>query len=197
MADEFVAQLPIKKFHGIGKVTAERMSNMGIHTGYDLRQLPLEKLLKEFGKAGKYYYNIARGEDYREVNATRIRKSVGSENTFVNDLIQFHELQHGIQPQMEEVWQWCSNQMIFGRTLTVKIKFDDFTINSRSRSTLHPITEKKIYDQIVTELLSECYQPSRKVRLLGVSVSNLVDYKNQTGRQLEIDFTNSSDLKEK
>lgn len=188
MAEQFIEQLPIKKFHGIGKVTAERMANMGIHTGLDLKQLSLEKMMKEFGKSGSYYFNIARGEDHREVNPDRVRKSIGSENTFSNDISQFHEMQTHIAPQTDEVWEWCENHLTFGRTITVKMKFEDFTIVSRSKSSIYPITNEKIYRKLVLELLEECFQAGRNVRLLGVSVSNLTDFKTSQGRQLELDF---------
>ena len=188
MALDFVAQLPIRKFHGIGKVTAERMANMGIHTGYDLRQLPLEKLLKEFGKSGKYYYHIARGEDQRVVNATRIRKSVGSENTFVEDLTTLKQLQEGIIPEIESVWKWCTTQYIFGRTVTVKIKYSDFSVVSKSKSLIQPLSDESIFHQLVMDLLAEAYDNQQSVRLLGISLSNLIDYKLQEGRQLRLNF---------
>ena len=188
MANAFIETLPIKKIHGIGKVTADRMANMNIHNGLDLKQLSLEKMMREFGKSGMYYYNIARGEDHRAVNPDRVRKSVGSENTFSIDLISIFEMQKHISPQTDEVWEWCENHFIFGRTITVKMKFDDFTVVSRSKTSNYPITNPKNYKKIVSELLDECYQTNRKVRLLGVSVSNLTDFKSTEGRQLELDF---------
>lgn len=188
MALDFVAELPIRKFHGIGKVTAERMSNMGIHNGYDLRQLSLEKLLKEFGKSGQYYYQIARGEDYREVNATRIRKSVGSENTFTEDLTSLNQLQQGIIPEVDDVWRWCSSHNVYGRTVTVKIKYSDFSVVSKSKTLIHPLKNELLFRQLVMDLMEDAYTPLQSVRLLGVSVSNLTDYKLSEGRQLEINF---------
>lgn len=194
MAEHFVEELPISKFHGIGKVTADRMANMGIHTGLDLKKLTKEKLIREFGKAGNHYYNISRGIDERPVNPSRIRKSIGSENTFSVDLLSLHEMQHGIKPQMEEVWEWCEKNLVFGRTVTVKMKFQDFTIISRSKSSLYPITNQELYQKIVLELLEECFSPPSKVRLLGVSISNLTDYKIGIGRQLEINFNTKIQL---
>lgn len=192
MSEKFIAELPIHKFHGIGKVTAERMANMGIKTGWDLRQLSLEKIAREFGKAGLHYYNISRGEDNRPVNASRIRKSIGSENTFSNDLFHYHDLQQGINPLMQEVWDWCNTHYVFGRTITVKMKFDDFSITSKSKSSDYPITHENLYKKIVLELLKESYQIGRNVRLLGVSVSNLTDFKLHEGRQLLLDFESVS-----
>lgn len=106
MAKNFIEQLPIKKFHGIGKVTAERMQMMGIHTGAELKELSLEKLRREFGKSGQYYYNIVRAIDNREVNPSRVRKSSGSETTFNQDLESIEELQLALFPLMEDVWNW-------------------------------------------------------------------------------------------
>ena len=156
MAESFIASFPIAKFNGIGKVTANRMQNMGIHTGNDLKALSLEKLVREFGKAGAHYYKIARGIDERPVNATRVRKSVGSENTYSNDLQTLDEIFFYITEQMDEVWQWCQNNLIFGRTVTVKIKYNDFSIGTRSKTTLTPILNEQVYKDIVLQLIKEC-----------------------------------------
>lgn len=188
MAESFIASFPIAKFNGIGKVTANRMQNMGIHTGNDLKALPLEKLVREFGKAGAHYYKIARGIDERPVNAARVRKSVGSENTYSNDLQALDEIFFHITEQMDEVWQWCQNNLIFGRTVTVKIKYNDFSVGTRSKTTLTPILNEQVYKDIVLQLIKECYLPNTPVRLLGVSVSNLSDFKINYGRQLQFDF---------
>ena len=188
MAESFIASFPIAKFNGIGKVTANRMQNMGIHTGNDLKALSLEKLVREFGKVGAHYYKIARGIDERPVNATRVRKSVGSENTYSNDLQALDEIFFHITEQMDEVWQWCQNNLIFGRTVTVKIKYNDFSIGTRSKTTLTPILNEKVYKDIVLQLIKECYLVNTPVRLLGVSVSNLSDFKINYGRQLQFDF---------
>ena len=188
MAESFIASFPIAKFNGIGKVTANRMQNMGIHTGNDLKALSLEKLVREFGKVGAHYYKIARGIDERAVNATRVRKSVGSENTYSNDLQALDEIFFHITEQMDEVWQWCQNNLIFGRTVTVKIKYNDFSIGTRSKTTLTPILNEQVYKDIVLQLIKECYLPNTPVRLLGVSVSNLSDFKINYGRQLQFDF---------
>lgn len=192
MAPQFVEQLPIHKFYGIGKVTASRMTNMGITNGLDLKQLSLEKLLKEFGKSGLYYYNISRAIDLRLVNSTRIRKSVGSENTFTEDLISLPQLQDGILPEIESVWKWCATHYVFGRTVTVKMKLNDFSVLSRSKSLLYAITDEEVFSRLVMELLSELFQPSYSIRLLGVSVSNLTDFKQLEGRQLTLDFDRAS-----
>lgn len=188
MAESFIDQLPIKKFHGIGKVTAQRMQMMGIHTGLDLRNLELEKLLREFGKSGKYYYNIVRGLDFREVNPTRLRKSSGSETTFSQDLETLEEMQVALFPLMEDVWNWSLKTTVYGRTITVKIKHNDFTVTTKSKSASFPIKNRELFDQICYDLLTEGYSLEKPVRLLGVSISNLENNQKKFGTQLEIPF---------
>ncbi|MGU9940305.1 DNA polymerase IV [Empedobacter brevis] len=188
MAESFIHTLPIKKFHGIGKVTAERMQMMGIHTGLDLKNLTLEKLLREFGKSGQYYYNIVRGIDFREVNPARLRKSSGSETTFSHDLETLEEMQIALFPLMEDVWNWSLKTTIYGRTLTVKIKYSDFTVSTKSKSASFPIKNRVLFDQICYDLLAEGYSSQNPVRLLGVSISNLENNQKRIGTQLEIPF---------
>ncbi|MGV0828373.1 DNA polymerase IV [Empedobacter brevis] len=188
MAESFIHTLPIKKFHGIGKVTAERMQMMGIHTGLDLKNLTLEKLLREFGKSGQYYYNIVRGIDFREVNPARLRKSSGSETTFSHDLETLEEMQIALFPLMEDVWNWSLKTDIHGRTLTVKIKYNDFTVSTKSKSASFPIKNRVLFDQICNDLLAEGYSSQKPVRLLGVSISNLENNQKRIGTQLEIPF---------
>ena len=187
MAENFIEQLPIKKFHGIGKVTAKRMQMMGIHTGAELKTIELEKLRREFGKSGQYYYNIARGLDFREVNPTRIRKSSGSENTFFEDLETITEMESALNPLMEDVWNWSLKTNIYGRTITVKIKYNDFTVSTKSKSASFVIKDKKMYNEICYDLLNDGYSTLKPVRLLGVSISNL-DNEQIFGKQLEILF---------
>lgn len=188
MAERFVEELPINVFFGIGKVTAERMKQMGIHKGIDLKKLSLEKLIREFGKSGNYFYNIARGIDNREVNPTYIRKSSGSENTFWDDLTTLSQMQAGLSPLMDEVWQWSENKNTYGRTVTVKMKFNDFTVTTKSRSASFTIQNKELFERICFDLLEDAFNEAKPVRLLGVSISNLDDFRSNIGRQLEIPF---------
>lgn len=188
MAEKFVEDLPIKTFFGIGKVTAERMQMMGIHTGLDLKNLPLEKLLREFGKSGSYFYNISRAIDLRQVDPIHIRKSSGSENTFWDDLTTLSQMQSGLAPLIDEVWQWSERKKTFGRTITVKMKFSDFTQMTRSKSASFPIQRRDLFEKISYDLLEEAFDERKPVRLLGVSISNLDDFKSNIGRQLEIPF---------
>jgi DNA polymerase IV len=184
----FVAQLSVDRFHGIGRVTAQRMHEMGILTGYDLRQRSEEFLIHHFGKAGRHYYRIARAEDPRPVEPDRIRKSVGSENTFERDLDTLAEMQSGLLPLLEEVWNWCTRTRIYGRTVTIKIKLNDFQVLTRSRSTFLPIQDKAFFDVLAFELLEANHPYPLPVRLLGVSLSNLDDSQPYEGKQLTMAF---------
>ncbi|ADX68484.1 DNA polymerase IV [Weeksella virosa] len=187
MAEKFVEELPIEKFYGIGKQTAQRMRMMNIETGKDLKKLSLEKILREFGKSGLYYYNIARAIDHREVKSHRIRKSIGTENTFVTDLNDLQELKKRLIPMIEEVWMWTVKNQTYGRTITLKMKFNDFQVSTKSKTFLFSIQDAQLFKQAALELLQEAYTPFRPVRLIGISLSNL-DHNKLYGEQLRIEF---------
>lgn len=187
MAEKFVEELPIEKFYGIGKMTAQRMHLMNIHTGLDLKKLPLERLIREFGKSGQYYFNIARAIDHREVKVERIRKSIGTENTFPKDLERYEEMHLNLLPMIEEIWDWSEKNRVFGRTLTLKMKFNDFQVQSKSKTFSYPIKNRELFSETVSALLHDSFTPFRPVRLLGISLSNLDNHK-ANGKQLEIIF---------
>jgi len=186
--EAFVAQLPIERFHGIGRVTAQKMHSLGVLTGADLKLKSEEFLRQHFGKSGGYYYHIARAQDERPVEPDRIRKSVGSENTFQQDLDTLAEMQAGLIPLMEDVWQWVERTRVYGRTVTVKIKLNDFQSLTRSRSSFLPIRERKFFENLAFELLEENFPLPLPVRLLGVSLSNLEDSEPFEGKQLTLAF---------
>ncbi len=185
---DFVAQLPIERFHGIGRVTAQKMHELGILTGLDLRQQTEAFLRQHFGKAGGHYYHIARAEDQRPVEPDRIRKSVGSENTFAQDLDTLAEMQGGLIPLLDDVWKWCERTGVYGRTVTVKIKLNDFQSLTRSRSSFLAIRERRFFESLAFELLDENFPLPQPVRLLGVSLSNLEDSHPFEGKQLTLTF---------
>ena len=184
----FVEPLSVSKFHGIGHVTATRMNQLGIFTGADLRNQTEEFLRRHFGKAGSYYFQIARAIDDRPVNADRIRKSVGSENTFDRDLSEPTELEECLRPLVNDVWKYCESRRIVGRTVTLKVKYEDFQQITRSRSVLSPILEKSFFERIALELLTQLYPVPKGVRLLGVTLSNLESADEMEGRQLALGF---------
>ncbi|MET3126919.1 DNA polymerase-4 [Arcicella rosea] len=186
--EKFVEDLEVYRFHGIGKVTAEKMNKMNIFTGLDLRQYDESVLTKHFGKAGKYYYNIARAIDFRPVNTERIRKSVGSENTFWRDLETRVELEAGLKPIIDDVWKYCDRTQVYGRTVHLKVKFKDFQIITRSRTTLSPIFDSSFFEKIAFDLLEQLYPIPKGVRLLGISLSNLESADDMIGKQLTLEF---------
>lgn len=185
-AEEVIAALPIEKFYGIGKVTAEKMHQLGILTGLELRQRPEEELIRLFGKAGRYYYQIARAIDHRPVNPNRISKSIGAENTFAKDLTGEQEMLEELTEIAGQVADRLNRNQRQGKTLTLKIKFSDFVQITRSRTISFPISSKKIIEELAHELLIQEKPEGKEVRLLGITVSNL-DTPEKNG-QLTIQF---------
>jgi DNA polymerase-4 len=184
----FVEGLAVGQFHGVGPVTAAKMNQLGIFTGADLRAQTAEFLQQQFGKAGRYYFAIARAEDHRPVVADRLRKSMGSETTFAQDLREFTDLLAGLQPLLEEVWEYCQRSGIRGRTVTVKVKFADFQQITRSRSGVGDIPSQAVLERLCRELVEGLFPLEKGVRLLGVTLSNLNNAAETAGRQLTLSF---------
>lgn len=168
----FIEKLPVKKFHGIGPKTAEKMNNLGIHTGADLRAQELPFLIRHFGRSGEWYYAISRGEDHRAVEPERVRKSSGSETTFLEDLTEPGEIEAGVAEMAADVWRWCEKTGMHGRTVTVKIKFADFRQITRSRSFTSPVNTFETLHDTGLSLMRSVYPLDMGVRLVGVTVSN-------------------------
>ena len=169
----FVEALPVKKFHGVGPATAERMRRYGIETGLDLKSKSLAFLQEHFGKSGPYFYGIARGIDERQVKPNRIRKSVGAEDTFVEDIADLDLATAELKPLAEKVWRYCEAQGISGKTVTVKIKYSDFTQATRSRTGSVALAGIPEILAEASDLLATVYPFKRPVRLLGVTLSTL------------------------
>jgi DNA polymerase-4 len=174
MGAAFVETLPVGKFHGIGPATSAKMNSLGLHTGLDMRNQSLEFMQANFGKAGSYYFWISRGSDDREVRPDRIRKSVGAENTFFTDLTEFEAMVSELQPLIDKVWRHCENKGTRARTVTLKVKFADFELISRSRTVVAPVVRREELANVTTELLRALFPVKKPVRLLGVSVSGFV-----------------------
>ena len=172
MGPDFIAALPVARFHGVGPVTAKKMQRLGIATGADLRAKPLAFLQPHFGKAAAWYLAIANGEDDRPVMADRQRKSSGSETTFERDLTEPGDIEAGVEAMADDVWAWCEKANAFGRTVTVKVKFADFRQVTRSRSHPTAIERHDLLRQASVELVRTLLPPAKGIRLLGVSVSN-------------------------
>src|SRR5881394_458493 len=153
MGPAFVETLPVRKFHGIGPATARKMEQIGVRTGLDLRAQTLDFLQQHFGKAGSYYYWAARGIDERPVRADRIRKSVGAENTFASDLFTYEAARDALREIVDKVWRYCEGAGIRGRTVTLKVKFANFQIITRSRTGQIPIRTRGELEQLGDALL--------------------------------------------
>lgn len=174
-AEVFLNKLSIDDFYGVGKATAEKMKGMGIENGADLRTWELEDLTENFGKYGKYYYYIVRGIDNREVEPERERKSLGAEETFDRDYSSKDELRSKLKDICEDVAERLSKHQLAGKSLTLKIKFADFSVMSRSKTMLNPIYKERDLFQTSTDMLYETNLHHKSVRLLGISLSNLCE----------------------
>jgi DNA polymerase-4 len=170
-----VETLPVGKFHGIGPATTAKMNSFGIFTGIDLRNQSLDFLQTHFGKAGAYYHSISRGIDERRVRANRVRKSVGAENTFSQDLTTYDAMHEVLQPLVDKVGQHCESCGARGRTVTLKVKYADFELISRSRSSSGAIASRDELEKEAVYLLKKLMPMPKAVRLLGVSVSGFAD----------------------
>ena len=186
MGAAFVETLPVRRFHGIGPVTAAKMERLGIRTGSDLEAHTLAFLEEQFGKLGSYYYGIARGIDLRPVCADRVRKSVGAENTFAADLFTLEEARAALEPIVEKVWRYCERTTIRGRTVTLKARYADFQQITRSRTGQVPLTTRAAVEEIVYGLLESLFPVSKGIRLLGVTLSSLGEGTSRREQQLRL-----------
>jgi len=168
----FVEELPVRKFHGVGPVTAAKMNGLGIHTGLDLKRQTREFLTAQFGKAGDYFYHLARAEDDRPVVADQMRKSLGAETTFARDLVAWDEVAPALEPVYAKLWAAYTRHGMTARTVTVKIKFANFRQITRSRSCVEAIASRAMIEQLSLDLLQPHFPPARGVRLLGIALSN-------------------------
>jgi DNA polymerase IV len=188
MGPLFVETLPVGKFHGIGPATSARMNGLGIFTGTDLRNQSLDFLQGNFGKAGAYYHSISRGIDERPVRANRVRKSVGAENTFAEDLTTYDAMCEALRPITDKVWRHCESSGARGRTVTLKVKFADFELISRSRSVSGVIASREELEKDVVDLLKKLMPMPKAVRLLGVSISGFADEAEGGAPQMALAF---------
>ncbi|MGE4431136.1 MAG: DNA polymerase IV [Sphingobium sp.] len=169
----FIAAMPVSRIHGIGPVTARRMKEMGIETGADLRRRDLSFLQQHFGKAARFYHGAARGIDDRPVDENRIRKSISVEDTFATDLHEAAELDTALTPIIERLWKRMDKAQSFGRTVTLKIKYNDFAIITRSTSLPGPVSSQEVLERSGRALLARQCPVPKGVRLLGLGVHNL------------------------
>ncbi len=167
----FVAALPTRRFYGVGPRTAERMADLGIHTGADLRAQSLSFLQQHFGKSALYLYRASRGEDDRPVRPDRVRKSVGGERTYARDMTSSTELYAALEDIIDLVWQRIAQQGAQGRTLTLKMKYADFRQVTRAQSLSAPIVGREQFGELARAILAGLLPVPLGVRLLGLSLS--------------------------
>jgi len=169
----FVATLPVKRFHGVGPVTAAKMERLGIATGADLAAWPIEQLEAHFGSSGRWYWRIARGIDEREVKPDRPYKSVSAERTFDTDLTEPAALVAELERVAGYAWQRIERAEVRGRTVTLKVKFADFTLITRSKSLPAPIADQVAFLAAGVELLERLFPVPKGIRLLGLGLHML------------------------
>jgi DNA polymerase IV len=172
-AEQFIEALPVEKFYGIGKVTAEKMHKLGIHNGADLKEWDLVALVRNFGKPGLFYFDIVRGIDERPVEPVSERKSVGTELTFEKDITTRFGIIAELYKIEKELMSRLDEAGTTGRTITVKVKFSDFRQVTRSKTLLNYIRDFDCLHKEVTDIRKQMNLEGTRIRLLGVTVSNL------------------------
>jgi DNA polymerase IV len=184
----FLEQLPIRKFYGVGKVTTEKMYQLGIFTGLDLKNKSLEFLEKHFGKSGTFYYHVVRGIHNGQVRSNHIAKSVAAEHTFNENLTSEIFMLEKLEKISAELERRLKKHTISGKTVTLKIKYSDFSQQTRSKTLPYFISDKAILFETAKELLFQ-ERMKESVRLLGISLNNLnTEIKKTVVVQLKFDF---------
>lgn len=185
--ETFMEELAVEKFFGVGKVTAEKMKGMGLHTGGDLKKLTEVELVKRFGKTGRFFYRIVRGNDDRPVQPHRETKSVGAEDTFPFDLATLEEMDLELDKIADTIYDRLERAGLKARTVTLKIKYHDFKQATRSQSFPEPIGDIETILRTAKELLAST-QPGdgKKIRLLGISLSNFGDIRVKEKKQQDV-----------
>lgn len=186
-AQDFIDNMEIRKFYGIGKVTAEKLNKMGIWFGCDLKQIDRYELVRQFGKSGNYYYEISRGEDNRPVEPSRERKSVGAEETFSNDIFLLQDLENELLQIADTVWERYQRAGAKAKTLTLKYKYADFEQHTRSKTTPGWFTQKNDLIEGAKDLL-RLEEFIKGIRLLGLTLSNFKAEEKNEPVQLTIEF---------
>lgn len=188
-AEQFIENLPIGKFHGVGKATQQKMESLGIRTGADLKQWAEADLVKQFGKTGHHYYRIARGTDNRSVQPHRIRKSIGKEKTFEEDISDLEWMTDFLKQLSERVSSAMLKLNAAGKTITLKVRYENFETITKSQTL--PLFTNSASDlfSVSRRLLEQTEAGEREIRLMGLSVSSLnLTQGGDIGEQLEIPF---------
>ena len=185
---EFVATLPVKRFHGVGPVTAAKMEKLGILTGADLVRWPVEELEAQFGSSGRWYWRIARGIDEREVKPDRPYKSVSAERTFDVDYIEADDLRRELIRVAGYAWQRIERSEVRGRTVTLKVKFGDFTQITRSKSFTTAVPDLATFEAAGQALLEALLPVPKGIRLLGLGLHSIMEEDESSPRQLGLEI---------
>ena len=178
----FVAGLPVRRFHGVGPRGAEKMAKLGIETGADLAARDIAWLRAHFGSFADYLYRAARGIDLRPVRASRIRKSVGGERTFFEDISSGPALRETLEEIIDIVWGYIERAEAKGRTVTLKLKYTDFQIMSRARTLPAPIADRAEFSVVARALLDEVLPLPLPIRLMGLTLSKLEREEGEAAR---------------
>lgn len=190
MAEDFIGKLKIDKFYGVGKATAAKMARLGIKVGADLKKRTEIDLVKNFGKTGHHYFRIVRGIDEREVSPNRIRKSIGKERTFPNDVSDLNWIHDFLKDLSKKVAESLQKKRAAGKTITLKVRYENFETITRSYTLPQYISDPDVLEEVSKKLLADTDTGKRKVRLLGISVSSLNTLKSgMDGQQLELPFS--------
>ncbi|MFP4228694.1 MAG: DNA polymerase IV [Salinivenus sp.] len=184
---EFIANLSVEEFHGIGPVTAEQMQGLGIETGADLQEAEERMLVHHFGKRGRHFKKLAMGTDDRPVRPDRERKSVGAERTFAEDLADPEAMLERLRPIATRVSERLQKADQRGHTVTLKLKSHDHQVSTRQTTLERPVGSEEALMRLVERLLRRPHPPEEPVRLLGISVSSLTE-ETEEGSQLELRF---------
>lgn len=184
----FLKKLPIEKFHGIGKKTAEKMREANIFTGEDLMKYRREELVKKYGKAGRHYYDIVTANDQREVKPDRVRKSIGAERTFETDIFGEDDCLEELQKILKILMDRIRGADKMGKTITLKIKYNDFIIRTRSRSLSEYTDDHQLIWETIKDLLINPVLPEKGIRLLGITLSQLDEEDSGDKKQLTLNF---------
>lgn len=182
--EAFVRKLAIRQFYGVGSVTEKKMHALGIRTGADLKQQPFATLQEHFGKMARYLYDAARGVDHRPVQVVRTVKSIGNETTFAQDRLEAESIVPVINTLLQKAWQRCARKNKTPRTLTLKIKYHDFVLITRSQTCEDSYTDLSAATDAVQALLAKTAVGTKSVRLVGIAFSNFV---NEDGEASEED----------
>jgi len=178
----------------VGKVTERKMHALNIFTGKDLKALSKMELESKFGKSGNYYYNIARGIDDRPVKAHRVRKSIGAERTFSDNLLDKRLIWEKLQSLAERIERTLENKQMRAKTVTLKVKYSDFVLNTRSKTIETGLFSKEQILEILPELLKKTEVGQRSIRLIGVSVSGLVSNDDHQRNEISGDWSEDPQL---